>query len=97
MEIIESSETFADFQRNTRRYIPEDRTFYNHRSEYLKSCLPFKWLSQIALSEVNSPQLVKDFPSFYGQENVLLLSQKPVTEAYPEPNESCPDAHILLL
>jgi hypothetical protein len=29
MEAICSSETYADFQRTTRRYIPEDRT-HNH-------------------------------------------------------------------
>jgi hypothetical protein len=32
-----SSETSVDFQRTTRRYIPEDRIVYNQRSENLKS------------------------------------------------------------
>jgi hypothetical protein len=32
-----SSETSVDFQGNTMRYIPEDRTLYNHRCENLKS------------------------------------------------------------
>jgi hypothetical protein len=36
MEATYSSETSVDFQRNTRRYIPEDRTFRNHRCENLK-------------------------------------------------------------
>jgi hypothetical protein len=30
-------ETSVDFQRTTRRYIPEDRTLHNHRCENLKS------------------------------------------------------------
>jgi hypothetical protein len=55
------------------------------------------YLEQITPSEADSPQLVKNFPAFYGQEYLLLRSQKPVTEAYPEPNESCPHAHILFL
>jgi hypothetical protein len=32
-----SSETSVDFQRTTRRYIPEDSTLHNHRCENLKS------------------------------------------------------------
>jgi hypothetical protein len=36
MEAI-SSETSADTQRTTRRYIPEDDTLHNHRCENLKS------------------------------------------------------------
>jgi hypothetical protein len=31
------SETSVDFQRTTRRNLPEDRTFHNHRCENLKS------------------------------------------------------------
>jgi hypothetical protein len=100
MEIIDSSETSAGFQRTTRRYIQEDRTLYNHLREYLKFCFQFRWqhyLAQITPSETYSPQLAKDFPTFYGRENLLLLSQKPATEACPEPNESCSHAHILFL
>jgi hypothetical protein len=37
MEETFSSETFVDFQRTTRRYIPEDRTLHNHRCENLTS------------------------------------------------------------
>jgi hypothetical protein len=37
MEAICSSETSADFQRTTRRYIPEDIT-HNHRCKNLKYC-----------------------------------------------------------
>jgi hypothetical protein len=37
MKVRCSSETSADFQRTTRRYITEDKTFYNHRCENLKS------------------------------------------------------------
>jgi hypothetical protein len=37
MEATCSSETSADFRRTTRRYIPEDRTCYNHGYENLKS------------------------------------------------------------
>jgi hypothetical protein len=32
------TETSVDFQRTTRRYIPEDGTLLNHRCENLKSC-----------------------------------------------------------
>jgi hypothetical protein len=35
MEAIFSSETSVDFQRTTRRYIPEDGTLHNHRCENL--------------------------------------------------------------
>jgi hypothetical protein len=37
MEATCSSETLVDFQRTTWRYIPENRTIYNHRYENLKS------------------------------------------------------------
>jgi hypothetical protein len=37
MEAIFSSETSVDFQRTTRRYIPEDVTLHNHRCENRKS------------------------------------------------------------
>jgi hypothetical protein len=37
MVAICSSETSVDFQRSTRRYIPEDSTLHNHRCENLKS------------------------------------------------------------
>jgi hypothetical protein len=37
MEATCSSETSADFQRTTRRYISEDRTVHNHGCENLKS------------------------------------------------------------
>jgi hypothetical protein len=36
MEATCSSETSVDFQRTTRRYIPEDKTLHNHRCENLK-------------------------------------------------------------
>jgi hypothetical protein len=44
MEAICYSEMSVDFQRTTRRYIPEDRTIYNHRCENLKSCICFSCL-----------------------------------------------------
>jgi hypothetical protein len=37
MEAICSFETSVEFQRTTRRYIPEDSTLHNHRCETLKS------------------------------------------------------------
>jgi hypothetical protein len=37
MEAICSSEKLVDFQRTTRRYIPEDNTLYSNRCENLKS------------------------------------------------------------
>jgi hypothetical protein len=39
-----SPETSVDFQRTTRRYIPEDRTLHNHRCENLKSYINLKSL-----------------------------------------------------
>jgi hypothetical protein len=41
MEAICSSETSVETQRTTRRYIPEDDTLHNHRSENLKSYIIF--------------------------------------------------------
>jgi hypothetical protein len=41
MEAIISSETYFDFQRTTRRYIPEDRTLHNHCCENLQSYIAF--------------------------------------------------------
>jgi hypothetical protein len=37
MEVTRSSETSVDFQRTTRRYIPQDGTLHSHRCEILKS------------------------------------------------------------
>jgi hypothetical protein len=37
MGAICSPELSVDFQQTTRRYIPEDSTFHNHRCENLKS------------------------------------------------------------
>jgi hypothetical protein len=37
MEATCSSETSADFQRTTHRYIPEDRTLRSHSCENLRS------------------------------------------------------------
>jgi hypothetical protein len=39
MEATCFSETSADFQWTTRRYIPEDRGLHNQRCENLKSCI----------------------------------------------------------
>jgi hypothetical protein len=39
MEAIYSSETSVDTQLTTGRYVPEDVTLYNHRSENLKCLL----------------------------------------------------------
>jgi hypothetical protein len=41
MEAVCSSETPVDFQRTTRRYIPEDSTLHIHRCEDLKSYIMF--------------------------------------------------------
>jgi hypothetical protein len=43
MGAICSSEMSADFQRNTRRYIQEDKILHNHRCYSLRSYK--KWLS----------------------------------------------------
>jgi hypothetical protein len=43
MEAISPSETPVDYQRTTRRYIPEDGTLHNHRCENLRSYKVFFW------------------------------------------------------
>jgi hypothetical protein len=43
MEAICSSETSVNFKRATQRYIPEDRSFYNHCCENLKSFIIFNF------------------------------------------------------
>jgi hypothetical protein len=43
MEATFSFETSVDTRRTTRRYIPEDRTFHNHRCENLKSYMFSLW------------------------------------------------------
>jgi hypothetical protein len=59
MEVMCSSETSVDFQRTTRRYIPDDRGIYNYRRENLISwslrcfvykknnCLLYEWNSGV--------------------------------------------------
>jgi hypothetical protein len=42
IEVICFSETSVNFQRTTRRYIPEDGTLHNHRCENLTSCTVLK-------------------------------------------------------
>jgi hypothetical protein len=44
MEAKYSSETLVDFQLTTERYIPEDSTLHNHRSENLKPYLLIGYL-----------------------------------------------------
>jgi hypothetical protein len=47
MEVLRSSETSVEFQRSTRRYIPEDRALHNHHCESLKSYILHSELSKI--------------------------------------------------
>jgi hypothetical protein len=63
MEETCPSETEADFQLTTRRYIPEDETVHNHQWENLKSYLFYSftflqestlWTSSI-IHETNCP------------------------------------------
>jgi hypothetical protein len=42
-----SSETSVDFQRTIWRYIPKDRTLYNHRCENLKSYVTVTWFKLV--------------------------------------------------
>jgi hypothetical protein len=54
MEVICSFETSVDFQRTTRRYIPEDKTHHNHRCDNLKphtNLLQFWWNRVYKLQE----------------------------------------------
>jgi hypothetical protein len=47
MEETCSSETSVDFQRPTRRYIPEDKTLHYHRCQNFKSCVNSKCINII--------------------------------------------------
>jgi hypothetical protein len=53
-----SSETSVDFQRTTRRYIPEDRTLRNHRCENL--------ISYIIIPRLEKPETYSLFTVDYG-------------------------------
>jgi hypothetical protein len=61
METIYSTETSVDFQRATRRYIPEDRTIRNHRCENLKSHIRkvFSWETDSVDSVFPNPPTVQ--------------------------------------
>jgi hypothetical protein len=54
-----SFKTSVDFQRATRRYIPEDRTLHNHCCEKLKSCIYFSYLSsmQTYMRQLGAPHM----------------------------------------
>jgi hypothetical protein len=59
------SETSVDFQRTTRRYIPDDTSLHNHRGEntgcnklHGKVCLIRRYCSNFCLSEVESPLVI---------------------------------------
>jgi hypothetical protein len=62
MEATCSSQTSVDFQRTTRRYIPEDRTLHNHRCENLK------------YYSLWTPQRERDVLDIYGNTENHLLS-----------------------
>ena len=53
--------------------------------------------SGVLLEKLTGSQLVKNFPSFYGEhEGSLLLLQVPANSPYPMPEHSCPCPHIPL-
>jgi hypothetical protein len=52
MEATYSYETSADFQRTTRRYIPEDRTLHNQRCENLEILHNEEQYTVVGISEV---------------------------------------------
>jgi hypothetical protein len=52
-----SSEKSVDFQRTTRRYVPEDRTLHNHRRENLKSYI-LGPMSCISLHSLYNPLML---------------------------------------
>jgi hypothetical protein len=47
MEATCSCETSVDFQRTTLRYIPEDRTLYNHCCENLKFYITLCFIKEL--------------------------------------------------
>jgi hypothetical protein len=62
MESTCYSEASVDFQRTTRRYIPEDRTFHNHRCENLKSYRDHKAYIPAAAFQSYKPCSIKNTP-----------------------------------
>jgi hypothetical protein len=76
METIFSSETPAEFQQTTRRYIPEGKTFHDHNYEDFKSCIVhyFFILSSVCVvvSFLNGSPLVY-FMQFYVYYNYIRL------------------------
>jgi hypothetical protein len=64
MEATCSPETSDDFQQTTRRYIPEDSTFHNHRCENLKSYVR-TCLQKTDIDQTESPNiLTMEFHSY---------------------------------
>jgi hypothetical protein len=50
MEATRYSETSVDFQRTTRCYIPEDRTFHNHSCKNLSSNIVLMVLEKLRVT-----------------------------------------------
>jgi hypothetical protein len=78
-EAICSSETSVDFQRATRRYIPEDSTLHKHRCENLKSYLSVSlWLYSPC-----GPWLRFQFLNLYTVGRTPWTGDKPVARPLP--------------
>jgi hypothetical protein len=59
MEVTCFSETLADFQQNTWRYIPEDRTLHNHWCENLRSYTVIKfWVPKMSGNFLNNSETI---------------------------------------
>jgi hypothetical protein len=81
MEAVCSSETSVEFQRTTRRYIPEDRTLNNHRCWNLTShVLAFRWLFGLPF---HSEDVVSQKRRSASAEQHGFTCQRPVTAVTP--------------
>jgi hypothetical protein len=77
MKAICSSETSIDFQRTTRRYIPEDSTLHNHYCKNLKSymtlCVSYEVGTELLFFSSVFSQSMRCFPS---SKSILQVSHE---------------------
>jgi hypothetical protein len=84
MEATCSSETSADFQRTTQRYIPEDRILHNQPCENLKFCMSQKYLISVhaLLITIFSRTVSSNDNSVYPMRTGLRNGSGQITESF---------------